>query len=171
MDYSIVRSKRKTVAIDVYRDCSVKVRAPLRMAKADIDNFVKRNISWIEKQQAKHSVNKENAIEITEAQIKQLKISAKEILSQKTEYFSSIMNVQPKGVKITSATTCWGSCSYVNSICYSYRVMLLDDECQNYIVVHELSHIKQKNHSAAFYAEIEKIIPDYRRIKNKIKDR
>ncbi|MEG2193025.1 MAG: SprT family zinc-dependent metalloprotease [Oscillospiraceae bacterium] len=170
MQYSIIRSKRKTAAIYVDRDLCVKVRAPLKMREKDIHDFVNKNTLWIEKQLQKHRENKSKAIILSPQQIDLLKDRAKETLSQKTREFSSIMNVKPTRVKITSAKCRWGSCSYDNAICYSYRVMLLDEECQDYIVVHELSHIKHKNHSAMFYKEIENVLPDYRKTVEKIKN-
>ena len=71
------------------------------------------------------------------------------------------MGVQPTGVRITAAVTRWGSCSVKNRICYSFRVMLLPETLRDYIVVHELSHIRQKNHSADFYAEGMRYLPGF----------
>ena len=65
-------------------------------------------------------------------------------------------------MKITSAARRWGSCSAKNSICYSFRVMRLPPALREYIVVHELAHIRVKNHSAAFYAEVGRYLPDYK---------
>ena len=104
---------------------------------------------------------------LTEEEIADLKSKAKIVLAEKTRYYKKIIGVEPIGVKITSATTRWGSCSGTNSICYSYRVMLLSNRAQDYIVVHELCHILQKNHSPKFYREVAKILPDY---KDRIKE-
>ena len=73
------------------------------------------------------------------------------------------MGVKASYIKITSAKTRFGSCNPQNGICFSWRLMLYDRRAVEYVVVHELAHIKQKNHSAAFYAEINKVMPDYKR--------
>lgn len=80
----------------------------------------------------------------------------------RVEYYSEKMGLYPASVKITSAATRFGSCSGKNSICFSYRLMLYPPEAVDYVVVHELAHIKEKNHSARFYALVERYMPDYR---------
>ena len=73
-----------------------------------------------------------------------------------------MMGVMPTSIKITSAKKRFGSCSGQNGICYSWRLMLYPSEAIDYVVVHELAHIRQKNHSPAFYKEVAKILPDYK---------
>jgi hypothetical protein len=103
-----------------------------------------------------------NRTVLTDEQISELKHKAKSIIPPKVEYFSNIMGVNPTGVKITSATTRWGSCNAMNGLCFSYRIMLLPDDLIDYIIVHELAHVKEKNHSKAFYAVVASYIPDYK---------
>ena len=79
------------------------------------------------------------------------------------------MGVNPTSVKITSAQTRYGSCSAKNGICYSWRVMLLPEDLIDYIVVHELAHIREHNHSPAFYRVIERELPDYKKRVAKLK--
>lgn len=158
------------MSLTVLKDGTVQVKAPLKRSKKFIDAFVERNSRWIEQQRRKHSENASQGKPLTDEEIKRLKKKAKAVLSEKTEYYAKVMGVEYSGVKITSAKTRWGSCSGQNSICYSYRTMLLDDDLQDYIVVHELSHIRQKNHSKAFYKEIEKVLPDYRQRQERIKN-
>lgn len=163
IDYRIIKSKRKTISLIVNKNLEVIVRAPNRTSTKFIDQFVKKNILWIEKNiRSMNEINahkKENAL--SEDQRKELKLKAKEVLSERVKYYSSIMNVRPCGVKITSAKTRWGSCSYKNSLCLSYRAMLLPIDLIDSIIVHELAHINIKNHSSEFYNEIYKYMPDY----------
>ena len=72
------------------------------------------------------------------------------------------MQAEPEGIKITSAKTRWGSCIAKNSLCFSWRLMLLPDDIIDYIVVHELAHIRVKNHQKQFYDEVRRYMPDYR---------
>ena len=167
MDYTVKKSKRKTYSISVGRDGTVEIKAPLKRSKTDIEKILKKYSPWIEKSIAKQTEKAKQGRKLTEEEIADLKSKAKIVLAEKTQYYKKIIGVEPTGVKITSATTRWGSCSGTNSICYSYRVMLLSNRAQDYIVVHELCHILQKNHSPKFYWEVAKILPDY---KDRIKE-
>jgi predicted metal-dependent hydrolase len=90
------------------------------------------------------------------------KILAKRDLPDRVFDFAKQMAVMPTAVKITSAKTRWGSCSSKKSLNFSWRLMLADDDVIDYVVVHELAHIRQMNHSAAFWAIVEDILPDYK---------
>ncbi len=169
MNYKIIKSKRKSLTISVERAGTVIVKAPKSMTNRQIKFYCEKNRRWIEKRLAEHSENASKGTPPTEEEIKELKKQAKQVLSRKTEYFARFMGVEYNGVKITSAKHRWGSCKKDGSICYSYRTMLLDEKCRDYIVVHELAHIKQFNHSAAFYEEIAKILPDYKERQKEIK--
>ena len=87
---------------------------------------------------------------------------ASDILPKLTERYSEIMGVHPAGVRITGAKTRFGSCSSKNTICFSYLLMLYPREAVEYVVVHELAHIRHHDHSAAFYREVAAVLPDYR---------
>ncbi|MBQ2756768.1 MAG: M48 family metallopeptidase, partial [Oscillospiraceae bacterium] len=99
-----------------------------------------------------------------------LKKLAKEQLPSRTAEIAEIMGVKPAGVKITSAEKRWGSCSGRNTICYSYRVMMLPQELIDFVIIHELAHIKEKNHGVGFYRIVEGFEPDYREKMKKIKE-
>ena len=99
---------------------------------------------------------------LDEKRVSELRALAAAELPRRVEYYSEKMGLYPTSVKITSAATRFGSCSGKNSICFSYRLMLYPPEAVDYVVVHELAHIKEKNHSARFYALVEMYMPDYR---------
>ena len=73
-----------------------------------------------------------------------------------------MMGVTPAGVKITSARTRFGSCSGKNSLCFSWRLMLYPPQAIDYVVVHEMAHIRHHNHSKDFWAFVASVMPDYR---------
>ncbi|MBR5521249.1 MAG: M48 family metallopeptidase [Oscillospiraceae bacterium] len=162
MEYRVKKSKRKKITLTVERDGTVLVKAPYGTSDVIIKDFVNRNRSWIKEQQQKHMENSQQGEPLTDEEIKYLKGMAELVMKTKTEYFARRMGIKYKGIKITSAHKRWGSCKSDGSICYSYRCMLVPDECQDYIAVHELAHIKQFNHSKDFYAEIEKVLSDYK---------
>ena len=72
------------------------------------------------------------------------------------------MGVTPTGVKITAARSRFGSCSGKNSLCFSLYLMEYPEEAAEAVVVHELAHIRHHDHSPAFYAEVAKVLPDYK---------
>lgn len=95
--------------------------------------------------------------------VKWCKDNAKRILTQVTERYAEKMSVSYQSVTITSARSRWGCCTFDNRLRYSYRLIFTPKEVLEYVVVHELSHILQKNHSSAFWCEVEKFVPDWKR--------
>ena len=161
-EYTIIRSKRKTIAIQVDSECKITVRAPLRMSQKEIELFVFQKKQWLEKAVSSQMEKAKNRSEYTQADIEILRAKAKSILPKKAEYFSKIMGVTPTAVKINSAKKRYGSCSGKNSINFSLYLMDKDEKFIDYVVVHELAHIKHHNHSKDFYKFIEKFMPDYK---------
>lgn len=163
-NYELIRSNRKTIELSISKELKLIVRAPNRMSIKDINDFVIKHEKWIEKHLtiAKNRYEGKGYKNLTEEEIHKLKQRAAEIIPSRVEYYSNIMGLKPTGVKITSAMTRWGSCSFKNSLCFSYRLMLYPLEAIDYVVVHELAHIKVKNHSKDFYQVVEKYMPDYK---------
>ena len=162
--YRLERSDRKTVQLKVCLDGSLVIRAPLHFPLQRIDQFVAQNSVWIEKQREvmKKRAMREMTYAQTSEQIEALKQAAREIIPKRVAYYSNIMGVTPNSVKITSAAKRFGSCSGKNGLCFSYRIMMYPDEAIDYVVVHELAHIRHHDHSKAFYDFIAKTLPDYR---------
>lgn len=170
-EYKLIRSSRRTLALEIGRDLTLTVRAPMKMPLSVIEEFIEKHDKWIEK---KLDVMKNREIKpdnLLPEEIAALKMRAKEILPKKVAYFAEIMGLKPSGVKITSAKKRFGSCSGKNSLCFSYELMLYPDEAIDYVVVHELAHIKHRNHSARFYSLIEKYLPDYKTREKILKSR
>lgn len=162
MEYRVIRSKRRTVALEITRELEIVVRAPQKMPNKDIEKFVAEHAEWIRVHYARQAARVAAHLEPTEAEIALLKQTAKEILPQKVAYYAKLMGVSPTGVRVTSAKRRFGSCSAKNALCFSWRLMQYPQAAIDYVVVHELAHIKQHNHSAAFYREIQKVMPDYK---------
>lgn len=163
MEYKVIRHhRRKNIVITVNPMGKVTVKAGTRITDEYIENFVKTETDWIIKQQNYFENKYHHRIAVSKEQTAQIK---KALLPQMTaivQKYAAVMGVQPKGVKITLAEKRWGSCSSKNTICFSYRCAFLSQKCKEYIVIHELSHISQFNHSGKFYAEVEKYMPDYK---------
>lgn len=161
-DYNLIRSDRRSLSLEITKNLAILVRAPLRCSKRDIDRFLERHTVWIATHinKMRKCVNSQN--EPTEEEIIVLKQRAKEILPQRVANYSVIMELVPTGIKITSAKTRFGSCGGKNGLCFSWRLMLYPDAAIDYVVVHELAHIRHKNHGAEFYSLIAAVLPDYK---------
>lgn len=160
-DCQLIRSNRRTIAIQVTRDARVVVRARFAQARRDIRRFVRESPGMVESHLARQRARADAYPEPTPAEEERLRALAKAVLPGKVAHWAAVMGVQPTGVKITAARTRFGSCSAKNSLCFSLRLMHYPDECVDYVVVHELAHIRHKNHSRAFYQEVARYLPDY----------
>jgi len=202
-NYILYRSKRKTLALYV-RDGGIEVRAPLKMPKAEIDQFVASKEKWItdklkesnERRERRENFsldygslvtyrNKQYPIiardgdrigfddehfymppDLTGEEVKYVcvliyRILAKRHLTNRVLEYAERMSVMPTAVKINGAKTRWGSCSNKKSLNFSWRLVMADDEVIDYVVVHELAHITEMNHSERFWAIVEGVMPDY----------
>ena len=161
-EYILKCSNRRTISLEISKDLQIIVRAPFHFSKLQTDYFVENQTAWIEKHMEISKKLNERRPEPTKEQILELKSKAKDVIPPKVAYYSQLMGLKPTHVKITSAKTRYGSCSSKNGICFSYMLMLYSDLAIDYVVVHELAHIKYHNHSELFYTLIEKYMPDYK---------
>lgn len=161
-EIKIIRSKRKTFSLEVKENGEVVLRAPFWCSGKTIDAFVNEKNDWLKSALERQKKISENKVQLDDKRIAELKRSAKILLPERVNYYSKIMGVEPTGIKITSAQKRFGSCSTKNSICFSYILMLYPQEAIDYVVVHELAHIRFHNHSKDFYGFIESVLPDYR---------
>lgn len=162
IEYVIIRSNRKTLALEVKRGGEVIVRAPLRMTEQKIVEFLNLRYNWLIKAVERQKIRKDN-YDIPPEKILELKQKAEEVLPRRVEYFSKIMNLYPQTVKINLAKTRFGSCSGKNNINFSAFLMMFPIEAIDYVVVHELAHIKYKNHQKEFYDFVKLYMPDYKK--------
>lgn len=173
--YEVIRSARKTFCLQVKEDGRVIVRAPLRARKRDIDAFVEDHLDWIEKQLKKteernrrrDSLSEEQ--KLSEEEIRQLAKEAGKRIPERVAVFALAMGVSYGRITIRCQKTRWGSCGGKGNLNFNCLLMLLPEEILDYVVVHELCHLKQMNHSPAFWAEVEKVLPDYKQRRKELR--
>lgn len=168
-DYTVIRTKRKTMALEITADCRLLVRAPMRAAAGEIERMVASHTDWIEKHLERQHQRQASRPEPTPEDIAHLKERAGTELPGRVAHYAALMRLQPADITITGAKKRFGSCSPKNRLCFSYYLMRYPDAAVDYVVVHELAHIRHKNHGKAFYALIETILPDYRDRKKLLK--
>lgn len=162
----LVRSSRKTLAVQIRADGTVIARAPLRMPKDRILCFLSEKASWIRMQQGKmqerENMRQQARIHLDAAQEKELRERAKSVLAQRTAYFARQVGVTYGRITVRDQKTRWGSCSQTGNLNFNFRLILAPLEVLDYVVVHELCHRRQMNHSAQFWQEVAQVFPDYR---------
>ncbi len=165
----LVRSSRKTLAVQIRADGTVIARAPLRMPKDRILCFLSEKASWIRMQQVRmqerEKMRQQARIHLDAAQEKELRERAKSVLAQRTAYFARQIGVTYGRITVRDQKTRWGSCSQTGNLNFNFRLILAPLEVLDYVVVHELCHRRQMNHSAQFWQEVAQVLPDYRKRK------
>ena len=161
-DYKLLRSKRKTLSVEVDESGLVIVRAPLRMPLIMIEAFLSSRSVWISRAVEKQRKKSAGAVHVTEQDLKFLRKQAKEILPGRIAFFAKRMGLEVPPFRVTSARTRYGSCSPKNSLSLSLFLMVNPPEAIDYVVVHELAHIRNKNHGPRFWSEVASVLPDWK---------
>lgn len=159
--YSIIRSDRKSVTIQVLPSGEVVVRCPQKATDKEIRWIVEAKADWI-RTQLSELASKPAAPTLTAEQIRALAQQAKAHLPKRVTYFAEKIGVTYGRITIRNQTSRWGSCSDQGNLNFNCLLMLAPASVQDYVVVHELCHRKEMNHSARFWAEVAKILPDYK---------
>ena len=171
MDVEVIRSRRKTLALQV-RETGVVVRAPWYVREKEIRRFVESHLDWIEKQLRKleeAASSEAGAAPLTEAELAALTTQARRDLTGRAERFAPLVGVRYGRISIRHQKTKWGSCSSKGNLNFNCLLMLTPEAVRDYVVVHELCHRRHMNHSPAFWAEVERVLPDYRTAKTWLK--
>ena len=167
MDYQLIRSNRKTVAIQIKPDGQLIVRAPWRMSDAQINRFVEDKHHWIQTHLPKRVAPPEK---YSDEEIHALTRQAMEVIPERVAHYATILGVTYGRITIRNQRTRWGSCSVKGNLNFNCLLMLLPADVVDYVVVHELCHRKEMNHSARFWAVVEKILPNYRAQRQYLKE-
>ena len=173
MQFQIIQSSRKTISIQITKDAQIIVRAPRSMSKAEIQSFVESKSEWIEKhrKEVEQRLATRNTQEaISSEQVKELAEQAVEYIPTRVAYYAEIIGVTYGRITIRNQRTRWGSCSGKGNLNFNCLLMLMPKEIIDYVIVHELCHRKEMNHSIAFWKEVEKVLPDYRECRMWLKD-
>ena len=175
--YDLIRTSRKTIAIQITLDGDVTVRAPRDCEKAEIDDLIRDRREWIEEKRAEFLAQKrecekkqEQFPKITPESEREFRRLAKEKIPKRVALFAEQVGVDYGKITIKDTKSRWGSCSYQGNLNFCWRLILAPEEVLDYIVVHELCHRLEMNHSARFWAEVKRVLPEYEKGKEWLKE-
>ena len=172
MEFEVIRSNRKSMAVEIKLNKLI-IRAPMQATNADINAFMLKNKAWIEKHLAKAQVQQQavaSVKKLTADEIRKLADKALEIIPERVKYFAPLVGVTYGRITIRNQRSKWGSCSSKGNLNFNCLLMLAPPEVIDSVVVHELCHRKEMNHSDRFYAEVLRVFPDYYKWDKWLKD-
>lgn len=170
----IIRSRRKSKALQIKSDQTVYARVPSHVSDEEIRLFVKNHLQWIIE---KYDVvaAKQNKTVLTnfpawDDLTSKQRALIKDKITKRVDHYSSIMGVSIGRISVRNQKTRWGSCSSKGNVNFNYRLYYMEEDLLDYVVVHELAHRKHMNHSPAFWREVAKYCPDYSECRRRLKN-
>jgi hypothetical protein len=213
MDFDIIRSRRKTIAVEITKEGGVLVRAPLKLARREVLAFVHQNSNWIARKLAQSRalqeertprrflegesfpflgeqhrlrlidggdyLRKENGEFLLGSDLSSraeglfrtwYRARARETLEDRVTHFALRMGLACQSVRITDAKERWGSCSAAGNLNFAWRLVMAPPGVIDYVIVHELTHLVEMNHSRRFWERLGRILPDYRHRRRWLKE-
>ena len=162
--FELLRSKRRTLSLELRPDGAVLVRAPLRCSERDIQAFVARSRPWLERKLAERErliAEAGSLPPFSEAELQELKARGRQVFAERAAYFAPLVGVSYRSISVRSQRSKWGSCSSAGGLSFNCLLLLAPPEVLDYVVVHELCHRKEMNHSPRFWAEVSRVLPGW----------
>lgn len=174
-DIRIIRSSRRTISIQIDENLQLTVRAPLRMPDSAVRKFIGEKRPWIEKnmrrmKERQEALKAEPEEVLTAEELRELAKEALQFIPERVSFYARIIGVNYGRITIRNQRTRWGSCSGAGNLNFNCLLMLTPPEIIDYVVVHELCHRLEMNHSPYFWAEVERVLPDYKKRRKWLKD-
>ncbi len=173
LSIELIRSNRKTMSLEITKDLRVLIRAPRRVSKKRAREFAAERMDWIIKNLDQMRRKQEAAAKVerlTSEELDGLAQKAMEVIPGKVAYYASLLNVTYGRITIRNQKTRWASCSAKGNLSFNCLLMLTPDEIIDYIVVHELCHRLEMNHSRRFWGNVGRIIPEYKKREKWLKE-
>ena len=170
----VVRTRRKSYGIVVDETAGVQLRIPLRGSVEKAREMAQEHKEWIEKKillqksraREKEKIEEESRQRFSDAERalleKRYREAAKAYIPGRARYYASILGVSFERVRITQTKTRWGSCSAKGTLSFHWKLLLAPEGVLDYVIVHEVCHLKEMNHSPKFWAWVEFLMPDYK---------
>lgn len=173
----VLYSRRSTLGLEIKADGRVCARMPRGIPSQAVMDFIKERQDWIVQKwflmEEKRRIREQRPLPdyVAHPELEAVyRKRARTQLEARAAYYAGLMGVTYNRIAIRAARTRWGSCSAQGNLNFHWKLILMPPEVLDYVVVHELAHRKEMNHSARFWAEVERILPDYKRRRKWLKD-
>ncbi len=173
ISYHLIRSRRKTVGLMFNDQAELVVRAPLRTSLKDIERILQKHERWIDEKRKLVKSRLECTKELTPLSADELNTLAEEarrVIPERVKHYAPIVGVTYGRITIRKQKTLWGSCSANGNLNFNVMLMKVPPELLDYVVVHELCHRLEMNHSPGFWAEVTRVLPDGKLREKKMKE-
>lgn len=186
MKYTLHPSHTRHLTLSIHPDGSLVVKAPKHINKEAIERFIAQKSKWIEKKRAYFKAHFEKKNKIKEElykkygeiyvkssnqkqEYKKYKETAEELVQERLEYFNATYKFKYNKVSIKNQKTRWGSCSKRGNINFNYKLALIPKRMADYIIIHELCHLKELNHGANFWKLVSVAMPEYKEVRGDLR--
>jgi predicted metal-dependent hydrolase len=175
--YTLRPSKRaRRMRLSVYCDGSCVVTAPVHISQRAVETFVNQKSEWIQRARKRFAalshiifVKKRKRSKKESAEHLALKAQALQLATEKIAKFNAHYGFTFSNINIKNQKTRWGSCSRKGNLNFNYKIALLPEKLADYIIVHEICHLGEFNHSRAFWSLVGETIPDYRALRSELR--
>ena len=159
------------MTIQIKAHGQVIVRTPYRVSKRTVEQFLYAHQNWILEKQHQVIAAEAQQVHITDEERKQGIKLAKKLIPERVAYFAKQMGVTYGRITIREQKTRWGSCSSKGNLNFNWKLVLFESELLDYVVVHELAHRIEMNHSANFWTIVESVLPDYKERRKRLREK
>jgi len=159
-------SRTRQLRLSVYHDGRVVVSRPVYFSERRVRKMMREKSPWIID---KLNLLKKRSTLSPSGNYSLDKTKAKILIRTRLEYFSSQYGFKYQRLSIRNQKTRWGSCSKQGNLNFNYRLLYLSDKLRDYIIIHELCHLQEFNHSPKFWQLVAEIVPDYEKMRQKLK--
>lgn len=166
----LIRSSRKTMAIQVTAEGRILFRVPYSVSEAQVHAFARQHKAWIGEKYQSVTEQAVSRPSYCAEDIRHYKEVLRPVLQHRVSYYAEQMHVTYARIFIRDQKTRWGSCSSAGNLNFNWRLALLPEELRDYVIVHELAHRLEMNHSIRFWKQVEKILPDYKERRQRLKE-
>lgn len=164
-DVKVVKSDRRSFCLEISPRLEVLLRVPKRASDESVRAFFESKRKWLDKHlliMKKKTDERSSGKMLSKEEADALMREAKELIPERVKRFADMMGVGYNKITVRRQKTRWGSCSSKKNLSFNCALLLYPEELLDYVIVHELCHLKFMNHSKEFWAEVGKYMPDYK---------
>lgn len=170
----IVRTnaRSRNLRMVIHPDQGLIVTIPNAWHERFIEGFLIQKASWILKHMSrvKKQMERKIVIESPQEEYEHNKNTVRKIVTERVEFFNSFYKFSYNKITIRNQTSLWGSCSRSGNLQFNYKLVYVPEKTMDYVIVHEICHLKEHNHGPNFWKLVEKMVPDYKAIRRSLRN-